>query len=840
MMRIIKRDAVIEAYDPKKICRVLRLAFESTQKTLDEAQMHQLLKEIEDGLHQADNENGLHVEQIQDLVEISLMKNGFYQEAKNFILYRDQRTQKRQLIETMSQEIHLDGFWQVMNGIYKTYDHLSMTLFYEKYQTFLKPDMEALARLKCMIRAAVECISANEPQWEYVASRLLNFMNDFQIDQRMKACNINSFYEKIVYLTEQNLYGSYLLQAYTKAEIDELERHLCHKNSELCPYSGLDLVIRRYLGTDGEHRVLEKPQEMFMGIAMHLNMNETENRLQKVLDLYEILSTLQVTMATPTMSNSRKPHFQLSSCFIDTVPDSLKGIYRSIDNFAQISKYGGGMGLYFGKVRAVGSDIRGFKGVAGGVARWSKLANDTAVAVDQLGGRQGSVAVYLDVWHKDILDFLQLRTNNGDDRKKAHDVFPAVCYPDLFWRMVREDLDQKWYLMCPHEILAVKGYALEDSYGEEWEQRYMDCIQDSRIDKVEIVLKDLVRLILKSAIETGTPFAFNRDHVNRMNPNKHAGMIYSSNLCSEIAQNMSPIECVSETIETEHGETIIVSKTKPGDFVVCNLASLVLGNIDVHDEQRLRFIIRTIVRTLDNVIDLNFYPIPYAKVTNQRYRPIGLGTSGYHHLLAKEGIRWTSEEHLQFMDALYEKINYYAIEASSDLAKEKGSYALFEGSEWENGLYFERRNYEGNEWLKLREQVHEQGLRNGYLLAIAPTSSTSIIAGTSAAVDPIMNRFFLEEKKGSIIARVAPELNMKTWWLYQSAHTLDQQWVVKAAGVRQRHIDQSQSLNLYITNDYTFRKVLDLYVKAWEAGVKSIYYIRSKSLEVEECEVCAA
>lgn len=325
-----------------------------------------------------------------------------------------------------------------------------------------------------------------------------------------------------------------------------------------------------------------------------------------------------------------------------------------------------------------------------------------------------------------------------------------------------------------------------------------------------------------------------------MNPNKHAGMIYSSNLCSEIAQNMSAIESVSKTIEEIDGETVIVTKTKPGDFVVCNLASLVLGNINVHDQEELRKIISIIVRALDNVIDLNFYPIPYAKVTNQRYRPIGLGTSGYHHLLAKEGIRWESEEHLRFMDQVYEQINYYAIEASCELATEKGCYAYFSGSEWENGNYFTDRGYQDEKWQQLSARVHQSGLRNGYLLAIAPTSSTSIIAGTSAAVDPIMNRFFLEEKKGSIIARVAPDLNMKTWWIYQSAHTINQEWVVKAAGIRQRHIDQSQSLNLYITNDYTFRQVLNLYIKAWENGVKSVYYIRSKSLEVEECEVCAA
>jgi ribonucleoside-diphosphate reductase alpha chain len=259
------------------------------------------------------------------------------------------------------------------------------------------------------------------------------------------------------------------------------------------------------------HVPLESPQEMFLGIALHLAMEEKKDRLSWVKRFYDLLSQLQLTMATPTLSNARKPFHQLSSCFIDAVPDSLEGIYHSIDSFAKVSKFGGGMGLYFGKVRATGSAIRGFEGAAGGVIRWIKLVNDTCVAVDQLGVRQGAVAVYLDAWHRDLPEFLQLRTNNGDDRMKAHDVFPGVCYPDLFWKMARENLDQSWYLMCPHDILTVKGYSLEDAYGEEWEARYRDCGRDERIKKREIPLKELVRLILKSAVETGTPFAFNRD-----------------------------------------------------------------------------------------------------------------------------------------------------------------------------------------------------------------------------------------------------------------------------------------------------------------------------------------
>ena len=438
------------------------------------------------------------------------------------------------------------------------------------------------------------------------------------------------------------------------------------------------------------------------------------------------------------------------------------------------------------------------------------------------------------------LTALPFRIKIGDDRMKAHDVFPAVCCPDLFWRTADEDISASWYLMCPHEILKVKGYALEDSYGEEWEKRYKDCVGDGRISKREIPIKELVRLILKSAVETGTPFIFNRDHTNRANPNGHKGMIYSSNLCTEIAQNMSPIDAVKTEIQTQDGQTVVVTVTKPGDFVVCNLASLVLGAIDVDDDSALEHIIESAVRALDNVIDLNFYPVPYAKITNEQYRAIGLGVSGYHHLLAKKRIAWESDAHLALADELFEKINYYAVKASMNIAREKGAYRHFEGSDWQTGAYFEKRSYSSESWRALRKLVATHGIRNGYLLAVAPTSSTSIVAGTTAGIDPIMKRYFLEEKKGSLVPRVAPALSTETYWLYKNAHTIDQLWSIRAAGLRQRHIDQGQSMNLYITNDYSLRQVLGLYLEAWKRCIKSVYYIRSRSLEVEECESCSS
>ena len=837
-MYIVKRDGTKQKFNAVKIRAALAAAFGSVGREVTDAELDALTACVVEKIDSFPTT----VEQVQDLAEKTLMERGYFDEVKSFILYRDARAKARAYRNEISARFPDTDLGAVLKRIQADYPDPEYDLMYlaGKFASFLREGADENAQYSSLVRAAVELTTQEAPKWEFIAARLVMCDMYRKLAVREKERGIDGFYGKLVYLTERGLYGKYILENYSEEEVKECARLIDRDRDALFTYSSLQLVLKRYVIHDFDGTLLETPQEMFLGIAMHLAMKE-KDRPRRVKAFYDMLSMLKVTVATPTLSNSRKPYHQLSSCFIDTVPDSLDGIYRSIDNFSKVSKFGGGMGLYFGKVRATGAPIRGFQGAAGGVIRWIKIVNDTAVAVDQLGMRQGAVAVYLDAWHKDLPEFLQLRTNNGDDRMKAHDVFPAVCYPDLFWRMARDNINGMWYMMCPHEIFLVKGYHLEDSYGQEWENRYFDCVSDDRISKRAIPVKEVVRLILKSAVETGTPFCFNRDHVNRMNPNPHKGMIYCSNLCTEIAQNMSPISLVSrETVKTDYGDEVVVQVTKPGEFVVCNLASLVLGNIDVTDGEELRHIVRTAVRALDNVIDLNFYPVEYAQINNKKYRPIGLGVSGYHHMLAKNGVGWESERHLAFADKVFEDINYYAIEASCDLAAEKGSYLYFDGSDWQTGAYFDKRGYTSERWKALKDKVAEKGMRNSYLIAVAPTSSTSIIAGTTAGLDPVMKKFFFEEKKGAMIPRVAPELSPATYWLYKNAHLIDQSWTIRAAGIRQRHVDQAQSLNLYITNEYTMRQVLNLYITAWEEGVKTIYYIRSKSLEVEECESCSS
>lgn len=840
-MDIIKRNGESERYNNNKIAIAIKKSFISTGKTIKDEEIAAMVAEVEQII--IDNPDQRTVEEIQNQVEKHLMMHGHYEEAKNFILFRYQRNEQRKAINDIARMADDTELTTVLQDVAREYRErvYSMVTLQEKFANLCKPGMSHKEAIDTLIKAAVELTTPEAPAWEMISARILSYRAEQKIKKQEDEIGIDGFYNKLKYMTSEGLYGEYILQNYTEEEINEAATFIKEERNKLLNYSGLDLLLKRYVIKNYAGKAIERVQEMYLGIALHLSMPEQkENRLMWVHRIYDMLSKLEVTMATPTLSNARKPNHQLSSCFIDTVPDSLDGIYRSLDNFSQVSKFGGGMGMYFGKVRATGGNIRGFKGVAGGVIRWMRLVNDTAVAVDQLGMRQGAVAVYLDVWHKDLPEFLQLRTNNGDDRMKAHDIFPAVCYPDLFWKMADENLDQNWYLFCPNEIMRIKGYCLEDCYGEEWERKYLDCVNDQRLTRRVISIKDIIRLVLRSAVETGTPFTFYRDTVNRANPNHHKGMIYCSNLCTEIAQNMAPIETVSKTIETKDGETIVVTTTKPGEFVVCNLASLSLGRLPLEDEEQMREKVATIVRALDNVISLNFYPVPYAEITNQKYRSIGLGISGYHHALAKRRIKWESEEHLQFMDKVFETINRSAILASSNLAKEKGSYQYFEGSDWQTGLYFDKRGYDSDEWKEVRKTVALQGMRNAYLLAVAPTSSTSIIAGTTAGLDPIMKRFFLEEKKGSMLPRVAPELSDETYWMYKSAYLINQKWSIKASGVRQRHIDQAQSMNLYITNDFTMRQVLDLYLLAWKSGVKTIYYVRSKSLEVEECESCSS
>jgi ribonucleoside-diphosphate reductase alpha chain len=745
--------------------------------------------------------------------------------------------------ENRKTEFQLERMTDYVRGIMADFPHLNMDLLLSLAMPQLrKEEIPAEEITRVLYMSAAELISKDEPDWTYVAARiyLTKLYKEAARNRGYKATKeqpYGSFYDLLVQLTEKGIYRAELLDTYTKEEIEALGQAIDPEQDKKFTYIGLLTLAERYLTTDFSGRIYELPQERFMIIAMQLMVKETsEKRLALVKEAYWALSHQYMTVATPTLSNSGKARGgQLSSCFIDTVDDSLQGIYDSNTDVARLSKMGGGIGVYVGKVRARGSSIRGYENKSSGVIPWIRQLNNTAVSVDQLGTRKGSIAVYLDVWHKDILAFLDLKLNNGDERLRAHDIFPGVCIPDIFMEAVEKRED--FYLFDPHEVRQVMGYSLEDFYDEEkgngsFREKYMECVNHPQLSRTVVPAIDIMKRIMISQLETGTPFMFYRDTVNRANPNKHAGMIYSSNLCTEILQNMS-----ATTVEEERMEDgkIIIYK-KPGDFVVCNLSSINLGR--AVPDNVLERLIPIQIRMLDNVIDINNIEVLQAQHTNKRYRAIGLGTFGLHHLLALKGIRWESEEAIAFNDELYEKINYLAIKASLELAKEKGAYSLFKGSEWESGEFFARRHYDSPAWQELAQDVQTHGIRNAYLFAIAPTGSTSIIAGSTASIDPVYELVSYEEKTTYKIANPAPDINPETVWFYKSAFHIDQHWSIRQAAVRQRHIDQGQSFNFYVRPDIHARDFLGLHLAAWKEGLKTTYYVRSRAVEVETCEAC--
>ena len=704
-----------------------------------------------------------------------------------------------------------------------------------------------------LIRSAIEKVIVNDEsenggglsrmnsKWQYVAARLFLFdlYKEAKISRNYKTFGYGDFNELVEMLVERGIYTEDFVTKYSKAQRKELADYIDPDRDFLFNYEGVKLLADRYLvqGMDGE--VLELPQERFMAIAMHLASVE-EDKVHYAKAFYDLLSKLKMTVATPTLANAGTTFNQLSSCFISTVSDNLWSIYDVNSKFSKVSKHGGALGIYLGKVRSLGSDIRGFSNASGGVIPWVRLYNDTAVAVDQLGRRKGGASITLDIWHKDLYEFIDLRTNNGDDRRKAHDIFPAISIPDIF--MERLINRQDFSLFDPHEVEKLMGFSLEDYYDKdekhkEFSERYKLCENDSRLAKITVSALDIMKKIMKSAVETGTPFIFFRDTVNRANPNSHAGMIYGSNLCHEIAQNMSETKFVSEEIVSENGKSKIVTTVESGDMVTCNLNSINLGNV-AFDELKENVPLQ--IRMLDNVITLNMFPVSDAEVTSLKYRAIGLGVSGYHHYLAKNAIAWENEKHIEEADRLFEEIAYNAIKASMELAREKGAYAEFEGSKWQTGEYFDERGYVSERWQELKRDVMKYGLRNGYLMAVAPTGSTSNIAGTTAGIDPIFKKFFVEEKKGSFTPKTAPELNDETFWYYKEAHYINQLWSIRACVARQRHIDQAQSFNLYITPDVKAKDILDLYVESFKSGIKTIYYVRNRSLEMDECTSCSS
>ncbi|WP_239255763.1 ribonucleoside-diphosphate reductase subunit alpha [Listeria ilorinensis] len=733
-----------------------------------------------------------------------------------------------------------------LDKIHEEFPKLDISDYKRKIFNFIdkKDEYASDEMVDYMIREAEAKTDIHLPEWEHFAARL--YLNKlYKKASKNRFYNDDDKYGSYVGLQEslgeRGIYSGSILKNYSKEELIEAGKMIDPERDKLFTYNGLYLLATRYLATDQARNVYELPQERWLTIALYLMQNEPKaKRMELVHEAYWALSNLYMTVATPTLANAGKTGGQLSSCFIDTIDDSLQGIYDSNTDVARVSKHGGGVGAYIGYVRSTGSAIRGVRGASGGVIPWIKQLNNTAVSVDQLGQRKGAIAVYLDVFHKDIEMFLDLRLNNGDQRLRAHDVFTAVCIPDLFMETVERRGD--WYLFDPHEVKEKKGWYLQDFYDEKrgdgsFREKYEELVADETISRKIVKAIDIMKRIMVSQLETGNPFMFYRDEVNRMNPNKHAGMVYSSNLCTEIMQNMSPTRMIQEIIS---GDQIVITK-QAGDFVVCNLSSVNLGRAVMAEEGTLERLIDIEVRMLDNVIDLNELPVPQATITNQKYRSIGLGTFGWHHLLALKNIAWDSEEAERYADELYEKIGYLTIKASAELAKEKGSYRAFKGSDWNTGEYFTKRGYTSEAWRELADDVAANGIRNAYLLAVAPNMSTAQIAGSTASIDPIYSAFYYEEKKDYRRPVIAPSLSLNTYPYYEKgAYKVDQFASVRQNARRQRHVDQSLSFNFYVPSGIKASKLLELHMTAWREGLKTTYYVRSNDIDVEECEWCSS
>ncbi len=719
-----------------------------------------------------------------------------------------------------------------------------------------------------LIKTAVEKIDIDVPNWTFVAARLFIFDLYHKVGRATGGIKGQPYAHFQDYVRTSQASGKMIPGLEIGFDLDDLNSHIVPERDFQFNYLGIKTLFDRYLIKDKDAEPIELPQQMFMGIAMFLAQHE-EHRQTRAKEFYDVISKFEVMLATPTLSNARTNRHQLSSCYIGSTADKIEGIFDTYHEMALLSKYGGGIGWDWNQVRALGGVIDGHKSAAGGTVPFLKITNDVAIAVDQLGTRKGAIAVYVEPWHMDIIDFIDLKKNSGEERRRAHDLFPSLWITDLFMERILED--SHWTLFDPYEVKD-----LSECFGDEFKAKYIAYENDPSITKNQMKAKDLWKKILTSYFESGSPFLCFKDNANRANPNGHVGHIRSSNLCTEIFQNTSPNKYKikleyndgsydvfeeEELVTVDSGITkkankvtaldsiggkqiFIVEKEKiDGDTAVCNLASVNLSKISSKED--IERVVPIAVRTLDNVIDLNFYPLRKVKATNLKSRSIGLGVMGEAQMLAEQQIHWGTQEHFKKIDSVMESISYNAIKASSSIAKEKGAYPTFEGSNWSKGIMPHDHTPQavnallnkdlfdsGYDWDALREDVKTNGMRNGYLMAVAPTSSISILVGTTQTIEPVFKRKWFEENLSGLIPVVVPKLSPETWAYYKPAFEIDQLDLIRAAAVRQKWIDQGQSTNVFMSLDKASGKYLhEIYMLAWKLGLKSTYYLRSQSPE---------
>ena len=866
--QIRRRDGELVPFDRSRIETAITLACDATGETEKDFIIKMTDDVIADLILSCTSGSETHtpsVEKIQDLVEKHLMKEGKYEIAKAYILYREKQNEKRdekkeKLVEQFEQHslkvTKANGAKELfdLKKIRAVFDRAAVG--YEKECTFealieafkknIVDDIKTSDISKLLVKTCVDLVTVENIFWQNIAARILlgDIYKQAIKNRRLEQKDIytpESYQKHFDDYIERGLYYKDFYQYYSEEDILEAGRHLSKETDLSYEYTTVVSFIKRYL-LNPNKITRELPQEMYMSVALFLAIPEKqETRLKFALQIYKHCSEQRISLPTPTLLNARTNYHQLSSCFKININDDLRAIYHAIENMAQISKFGGGVGVYLGNIRSRGSSIRGVKGMSGGVNPWVKVINDTAVAVNQLGSRLGAISVTLDMWHLDIHDFLDLQTETGDIRAKAFDIFPAVSIPDLFMKRLKEDGDIT--LFDPHEIEEVYGKRLQDSFDTEFETFYLAAEKDERLGmKKSVKAKELFKKFLKSTVETGMPYVFFRDTVNRLNPNKHVGNIYSTQLCTEICQNTSDTKYIEETIED--GKIII--RYEPGDLVVCNLASINIAT--VFEEAVIADVFPVVMRVLDNVITLNYYPIKEAERTSKRYRSVGLGYLGLAEYLATHKLAYDSEAARTEVNRLFERYTYYTYRASIDIAKERGTYELYPGSEYSKGIllgrtseWFEKNTPYAADWKTLFADMQKVGVRFGYHTAPAPNTSTAGVVGTTAALLPIYKKFFVETNLSAPTLRVAPKLSKENFWYYKEYINMNMNDVIDMMAVIYPWIDQSVSFEWMIDpSRVSPAQLYGYYVKAWEQGIKTVYYVRSLSAEVkDDCVSCS-
>ncbi|MGV6859030.1 MAG: ribonucleoside-diphosphate reductase subunit alpha [bacterium] len=875
--RVIRRNGKVTHFDPSKITVAMTKAFLAVEggTAAASSRIHETVQlltvQVNDALLRRMPENGtVHIEDIQDQVELALMRNGEHQVARAYVLYRAKQAEKRAaekaLNKTAEPTVHVVDEKGIkhpldMQRIEKVVAEAVAGLENVNGEGIIKEtsrnifDGIAEKDLGAALVMSARVMIDKDPNYSYVAARLLmdNMRNEALafINQGITSATQEEmsrhYAEYFAGYIEKAAQLELLDSELTRYDIPKLGAALKPERDQQFTYLGLQTLYDRYFIHHDDTR-FELPQAFFMRVAMGLAINEID-RETRAIEFYNLLSSFDFMSSTPTLFNSGTLRPQLSSCYLTTVPDDLNGIYGSIRDNALLSKFAGGLGNDWTRVRALGAYIKGTNGRSQGVVPFLKVANDTAVAVNQGGKRKGAVCAYLETWHLDIEEFLDLRKNTGDERRRTHDMNTANWIPDLFMERVSEE--KEWTLFSPDEAPD-----LHDLYGEAFRTRYE--AYEAKAERGEIsVFKtvkalDLWRKMLTMLFETGHPWVTFKDPCNLRSPQQHAGVIHSSNLCTEITLN-----------------------TSDDEIAVCNLGSV---NIAQHvtdnglDMARLEKTITTAMRMLDNVIDYNYYSVPQARRSNLRHRPVGIGLMGFQDALYKLKISYASEAAVEFADRSMEAVSYFAIKGSSDLAEERGAYSSYDGSLWSQGIlpidsiellekgrgkYVQIDKSQTLDWDSLRERVKAVGIRNSNTMAIAPTATISNICGVSQSIEPTYQNLFVKSNLSGEFTVVNPylvaELKAQGIWddvmvndlkyydgsvqhidrvprdikeRYATAFEMDSRWLIEAASRRQKWIDQGQSINLYMAEP-SGKKLDNLYKLAWVRGLKTTYYLRS-------------